>query len=236
MMGLCIAVFMPLTMLGRTAKSSLPDGACGSPQTMLEATETGQAMVQEVFSRGMRWSDNSLNEYVNRLGQNLARSSGSQQVFSFYVLYNPKVNAQSFPGGYVVINSGVISLAANEAELASVLSHEIAHENSCDWRAGPSKGNLFELLRSYRRWCWEGRRESSWLQEPGGRQRRPGHVPAGARKTGLITWQLNTWFAPATTRALLSNSSSGSRLSKNAPGVNLAGCWPRIRAPSIGKS
>jgi predicted Zn-dependent protease len=113
---------------------------------MREASLTGQAMVQQVFARGMLWGDNSLNEYVNRLGQNLAHSSGSQQIFSFYVLYNPQINAQSFPGGYIVINSGVISLAGSEAELASVLSHEIAHENSCDWRTGPSKGNLFELI------------------------------------------------------------------------------------------
>ena len=46
-------------------------------------------MVRQVFATGMPWGDKSLNEYVNRLGQNLARSSGSQQVFSFYVLYNP---------------------------------------------------------------------------------------------------------------------------------------------------
>jgi predicted Zn-dependent protease len=45
-----------------------------------------------------------------------------------------------------VINSGAISLAESEAELASVLSHEIAHENSCDWRTAPWKGNLFELI------------------------------------------------------------------------------------------
>jgi predicted Zn-dependent protease len=94
----------------------------------------------------MPWGDKSLNEYVNRLGQNLARSGGSQQVFAFYVLYNPAVNAQSFPGGYIVVNSGVISLAESEAELASVLSHEIAHVNSCDWRTAPWKGYLFELI------------------------------------------------------------------------------------------
>jgi predicted Zn-dependent protease len=113
---------------------------------MLEAAQAGQSMVHQVFARGMPWGDNALNEYVNRLGQNLARSSGSQQVFSFYVLYNPQINAQSFPGGYIVINSGVISLAENEGELASVLSHEIAHENACDWRTGAPKGNLFELI------------------------------------------------------------------------------------------
>jgi Zn-dependent protease with chaperone function len=146
LIGLCLVYFLPVMIFGRTGERSLPDGVCGSPQTMLEAAHMGQAMVQQVFARGMPWGDNALNEYVNRLGQNLARSSGSQQVFSFYVLYNPQVNAQSFPGGYIVINSGVISLAASEAELASVLSHEIAHENACDWRTGPSKGNLFELI------------------------------------------------------------------------------------------
>jgi predicted Zn-dependent protease len=146
LIGLCLAGLLPLALFGRTGERSLPDGVCGSSQTMREASLAGQAMVQQVFSRGIPWGDNALNEYVNRLGQNLAHSSGSQQVFSFYVLYNPKINAQAFPGGYIVINSGVISLAANEAELASVLSHEIAHENTCDWRAGPARGSLFELI------------------------------------------------------------------------------------------
>jgi predicted Zn-dependent protease len=113
---------------------------------MLKAARAGNAMVQQFLTHNMLWGDKSLNEYVNRLGQNLARSSGSQQVFAFYVVYNPVVNAQAFPGGYVVINSGVISLAESEAELASVLSHEIAHENSCDWRMAPARGNLFELI------------------------------------------------------------------------------------------
>jgi predicted Zn-dependent protease len=113
---------------------------------MLEAAQMGQGMVRQVFMTGMPWGEPALNEYINRLGQNLARSSGSQQAYSFYVVYNPHVNAQAFPGGYVVVNSGVISLAEDEAELASVLSHEIAHENSCDWRVAPQKGNLFELL------------------------------------------------------------------------------------------
>jgi predicted Zn-dependent protease len=136
----------PVTAWGRKGEQSLPDGVCGSPQTMLEASQLGRAMTQQVFAQGTPWADQALNEYVNRLGQNLARSSGSQQVFSFYVLYNPQINAQSFPGGYIVINTGVISVAENEAELASVLSHEIAHENACDWRTGPTKGNLFELI------------------------------------------------------------------------------------------
>jgi len=141
-----VATFLPLAARSRSPATLLPDGVCGNNQTMLEATQAGNAMVQQVFASGMAWGDKSLNEYVNRLGQNLARSSGSQQIFAFYVVYNPAVNAQAFPGGYIVINSGAISLAESEAELASVLSHEIAHENSCDWHAAPRKGNLFELI------------------------------------------------------------------------------------------
>jgi len=146
LIGLCLMVFLPVTAFGRPGERSLPDGVCGNPQTILEASRVGNFMVQQALAEGMPWSDNSLNEYVNRLGQNLALSSGSQQTFAFYVLYNPEVNAESFPGGYIVINSGVISLAGSEAELASVLSHEIAHENSCDWRTASWKGNLFELI------------------------------------------------------------------------------------------
>ena len=141
-----VVTFLPSPVCGRSPDALLPDGVCGNSQTMLEATQTGRSMVQQAFATGMPWGDPALNEYVNRLGQNLARSSGSQQIFSFYVVYNPQVNAQAFPGGHIVINSGVISLAESEAELASVLSHEIAHENSCDWRTAPQKGNLFELI------------------------------------------------------------------------------------------
>ena len=140
-----VIALLPLSAQGRSREALLPDGVCGNSQTMLEAARTGNAMLQHVLSTNMPWGDNSLNEYINRLGQNLARSSGSHQVFTIHVVYNPAVNAQAFPGGYIVINSGAISLAESEAELASVLSHEIAHENACDWRPAPSKGNYLEL-------------------------------------------------------------------------------------------
>ena len=144
--GVLVAMGLPPLARGRSLAWELPDGACGSQEAMLQAAQTGQAMVQRELARGMPWGDRSLNEYINRLGQNLARSSGSEQNFTFYVVYNPEVNAEAFPGGYVVINSGVIGLAESEGELASVLAHEIAHENSCDWRNTPRKGNLVELI------------------------------------------------------------------------------------------
>ena len=103
--GMCLAGLLPLSLFGRSREQSLPDGVCGNPQVMREASQTGQAMAQEALAHGTPWGDSPLNEYVNRLGQNLALSSGSRQVFLFYVLYNPRVNAQSFPGGYIVITA-----------------------------------------------------------------------------------------------------------------------------------
>ena len=42
---------------------------------------------------------------------------------------SPQLNAFALPGGYIGINSGLISKVANESELASVIAHEIAHVN-----------------------------------------------------------------------------------------------------------
>jgi predicted Zn-dependent protease len=107
------------------------ESACGNPSQLGRARIVGHAMMEQFLAASMPWNDPVLNEFVNRVGQNLARASGGRQVFEFRVVYSPEVNARSFPGGYVVVNTGVISLAEDEAELAAVLAHEIAHINSC---------------------------------------------------------------------------------------------------------
>src|ERR1017187_7215593 len=82
-----VLTFQPPAVHGKSQNALLPDGICGNSQSMLEASQEGSAMVRQVLASGMTWGDKSLNEYINRLGQNLARSSGSQQVFAFYVVY-----------------------------------------------------------------------------------------------------------------------------------------------------
>jgi predicted Zn-dependent protease len=66
--------------------ASLPNGVCGGPEHMAGALQVGHLMLQQALAAGMPWGGARLNEYVSRLGQNLARSSGSQQNFTFYVL------------------------------------------------------------------------------------------------------------------------------------------------------
>jgi len=68
-----------------------------------------------------------ITEYVNRIGQNLVRNSDAQVPFTIKVIDSDVVNAFSLPGGFLYVNSGLILAADEEAELAGVMGHEIAH-------------------------------------------------------------------------------------------------------------
>jgi predicted Zn-dependent protease len=77
---------------------------------------------------GGEYRDLVLAGYVDQIGQSLAKLSDAPDVtFSFTVLNSPIVNAFALPGGYVYVTRGLLALAGNEAELASVLAHEIGH-------------------------------------------------------------------------------------------------------------
>jgi beta-barrel assembly-enhancing protease len=54
-------------------------------------------------------------------------SSGRKYTLHFYVVNDPAINAFALPGGYVVINSGLILNAKNATELQGVLGHELSH-------------------------------------------------------------------------------------------------------------
>ncbi len=72
--------------------------------------------------------DPAINAYVNTLGRRLAETSARPTIpYTFQVVDNRDVNAFATMGGFVYINLGLMLLAENEAELASVVSHEIAH-------------------------------------------------------------------------------------------------------------
>lgn len=73
-------------------------------------------------------SDDALQQYVNRVGRHVAsRSSRPDLNWTFGVLDTPAVNAFAAPGGYVFVTHGLYAMLENEAELAGVLGHEIAH-------------------------------------------------------------------------------------------------------------
>jgi len=85
-------------------------------------------LLAEFEKKGQVNKDPQVNEYVNRLGQKLAlRDPGKQFSYRFHIITTPEVNAFAVPGGSLFIFTGLINQCQNEAELAAVIDHEIAH-------------------------------------------------------------------------------------------------------------
>src|SRR5579871_6807572 len=87
----------------------------------------GKQLAQEVERQAKIIDDPIIAEYVNRVGQNLVRNSDAKVPFTIKVLDTEEVNAFALPGGFFFVNSGLLLKADNEAELAGVMAHEIAH-------------------------------------------------------------------------------------------------------------
>ncbi len=90
----------------------------------------GQQINQQLYSQGQfrPHGDRRLQNYVNGIGQRLARTSARPNIpYTFQVVDDGRINAFATMGGFVYVNTGLIAAAENEAELASVIAHEIAH-------------------------------------------------------------------------------------------------------------
>ncbi|MEO7653893.1 MAG: M48 family metallopeptidase [Bryobacteraceae bacterium] len=87
----------------------------------------GKQLAQEVERQAKIVDDPVIAEYVNRVGQNLVRSSDAKVPFTIKVVDAEEINAFALPGGFFFVNTGVVLNADSEAELAGVMAHEIAH-------------------------------------------------------------------------------------------------------------
>ena len=87
----------------------------------------GKQLAQEVERQAKIIDDPIVAEYVNRVGQNIVRNSDAKVPFTIKVVEDESVNAFALPGGFFFVNTGLILKADNEAELAGVMAHEIAH-------------------------------------------------------------------------------------------------------------
>jgi predicted Zn-dependent protease len=105
----------------------------------------GRSYAQQVESQSKMITDPVVTEYVNRIGQNIVRNSDAQVPFTIKVIDSDVVNAMALPGGYFYVNSGLILAADDEAELAGVMAHEIAHVAACHAAREQSRGNLMQM-------------------------------------------------------------------------------------------
>src|SRR3954465_14708532 len=121
------------------------DRGMGNWYTMDHQIAMGKSYAEQVESQSKLITDPVITEYVNRIGQNLVRNSDAQVPFIIKVMDTDDVNAFALPGGFFYVDSGLILATDNEAELAGVMSHEIAHVAACHAARQNTRGELMNL-------------------------------------------------------------------------------------------
>jgi predicted Zn-dependent protease len=105
----------------------------------------GKQLAQQVDRSAKFIDDPVVNDYVNRVGQNLVRNSDSRVPFTIKIVDSDVVNAFALPGGFFYVNSGLVLHADEESELAGVMAHEIAHVCARHGTKQATKGEITQL-------------------------------------------------------------------------------------------
>jgi beta-barrel assembly-enhancing protease len=110
--------------------ADLPDLGESSESVLSRQGELklGDEAMRQLRSGGGYLNDPEVNAYLNRIGHRLtAADPAITGQFEFFAVPAAEINAFALPGGHIGINSGLILLAENESQLASVMAHEISH-------------------------------------------------------------------------------------------------------------
>jgi hypothetical protein len=105
----------------------------------------GRQLAAEVERQAKFIDDPVITEYINRVGQNVVLHSDARIPFTIKVIDSDEVNAFALPGGFFFVNKGLILAADNEAEVAGVMAHEIAHVTARHAMENQAKGMLAEI-------------------------------------------------------------------------------------------
>ncbi len=105
----------------------------------------GREYAQMVDSSAKMARDPIVTEYVNRIGQNLVRNSDAKVPFTIKVIDSSEINAFALPGGFLYVNTGLVLAADEEAELASVMAHEIAHVSARHATRQMTRANIVNI-------------------------------------------------------------------------------------------
>ncbi len=107
--------------------------------------QLGRQLAAEVDRQAKFIDDPVITEYINRVGQNVVLHSDARLPFTIKVIDSDEVNAFALPGGFFYVNKGLILAADNEAEVAGVMAHEIAHVTARHAMENQAKGMLAEI-------------------------------------------------------------------------------------------
>jgi predicted Zn-dependent protease len=103
-------------------------GATGCGVSQQQEVEMGAQYSQQINQQLPLVTDAQVNQYINALGNQLARVADTRGLeWHFFVVNSPEVNAFAVPGGYVYVNRGLIERATRMDQLAGAMGHEIGH-------------------------------------------------------------------------------------------------------------
>ena len=102
----------------------------------------GKQLAQMIEQSARLVEDPVITEYVDGVAQNLVRHSDARVPFNVKVIDSAQINAFALPGGFFYINSGLVLAADEEAELAGVMAHEIAHVTARHGTKRATKGQI----------------------------------------------------------------------------------------------
>ena len=109
---------------------NLPDLGTPSDAVMspVKEKEIRDQIVQQIYEYNLVMSDPVVMSYIEQIGFRLAANSEKpSSSFDFFMINDNTVNASAYPGGLIIVHSGLFLRTENESELAGVIAHEIAH-------------------------------------------------------------------------------------------------------------
>ncbi len=130
LLSLSILILLPLALLISGCETNPVTGKeefllVSPEEEKLMGAEQSQQVEKEL---GQSVKDQQLQNYINSVGQNIAKISHTPDAgFSYKAIDHQSVNAFALPGGYIYITTGLLKVLNNEAQLAGVLAHETAH-------------------------------------------------------------------------------------------------------------
>jgi predicted Zn-dependent protease len=123
-------VIVALLVSSMALADDLPDlgDASQSALSPVQERKLGEGIMAQIRSDPAYLDDPEVTDYLNNLGYRLVSNSPDPAgPFEFFAIADGSINAFALPGGFVGVHTGLLRAAQSESELASVLSHEIAH-------------------------------------------------------------------------------------------------------------
>ena len=140
----CVAALFVAATLVSCGSNPATGGRNVVFSTMEGEIEQSRRWYDEIIRYYGLYEDQAVQEYVNAVGQRIARNSDMPDMkWTFTVIDEGSINAFTTGGGYVYVHRGLLAYLNSEAEMAAVLGHEIAHvtarhparELAAAWRA-----------------------------------------------------------------------------------------------------